>query len=104
MQGIVEDREMKKYIYSFQAGKAVGLDEFHVEFLQSAPPAFTAMLRHLMNLVLTKRVELDERWLLGVIRLLYKKEPASSLANWRPICLLQMVYKLTAAILHDSFS
>lgn len=54
-----------------------------------------------MTLVLTKRVELDKRWLLGVIRLLYKKEPATSLCNWRPICLLQMVYKLTAAILHD---
>ena len=46
MEGMVEDKEMKKYLYSFQAGKSAGLDEFHVEFLHAAPPSFVAMLRH----------------------------------------------------------
>eukprot|EP00961_Rhodomonas_salina_P129076 1738956-Rhodomonas_salina.1 len=38
---------------------------------------------------------------MGQIRLLFKKEPATNLRNWRPVCLLQMIYKLVSLVIND---
>eukprot|EP00961_Rhodomonas_salina_P129200 1740464-Rhodomonas_salina.1 len=38
---------------------------------------------------------------MGQIRLLFKKEPATNLPNWRQVCLLQMIYKLVSLVIND---
>lgn len=77
-----------KYLGRMKERKAAGLDRFHVEFLRHADVSVQEYVHHLINLILSKQVLIHEDFLVGEIRLLYKKEPASNLRNWRPVCLL----------------
>eukprot|EP00961_Rhodomonas_salina_P106615 1435926-Rhodomonas_salina.1 len=52
-------------------------------------------------MILSQKIKIDEAFLESEIRLLFKKEPATNLRNWRPVALLQMVYKLVSLILND---
>uniref|UniRef100_H3H9D1 Reverse transcriptase domain-containing protein n=1 Tax=Phytophthora ramorum TaxID=164328 RepID=H3H9D1_PHYRM len=40
----------------------------------------------------------------GIVRLLYKKGPREDPANWRPICLQQVIYKTYAGVLARRFT
>eukprot|EP00961_Rhodomonas_salina_P005451 73774-Rhodomonas_salina.1 len=60
------------------------------------------LLLHWINLLLEGHTVIDEHWLLGQIKFLFKgKEPASYLKHWRPICLLKLMYHLYALVLND---
>ena len=54
-----------------------------------------------MNRILFDGDELPEDWRGGIVCFLLKKEPNSSLKNWRPICLLQLSYKIFTAIVNS---
>eukprot|EP00961_Rhodomonas_salina_P072331 971623-Rhodomonas_salina.1 len=102
LRGSVTRDQLLAFIGRVRAGKAVGLDEFHAEFLRDPPDGFITLLLHWLNILLEGRDVIDEYWLLGQIKFLFKgKEPASSLKNWRPICLLKLMYRLYALILND---
>eukprot|EP00961_Rhodomonas_salina_P030990 416953-Rhodomonas_salina.2 len=90
-----------KYIGRIKERKAAGLDRFHAEFLKHADKSVQRFIHRMVNSILKQEVQIDECFLVGEIRLLFKKEPSANLPNWRPICLLQMVYKLVSLILND---
>lgn len=77
------------------------MDSFHVEFLKHADRSFQEFVHRLINLYLEQTLLIDEEFLMGQIRLLFKKEPATNLRNWRPVCLLQMIYKLVSLVVND---
>lgn len=101
LAGRVTFEEFTKYLKKLKEKKAAGVDKFHVEFLKHAHTDLQKFVHHLVNLYLEQTLLIDEDFLLGEIRLLFKKEPATNLRNWRPVCLLQMIYKLVAVILND---
>uniref|UniRef100_H3H5C5 RNase H type-1 domain-containing protein n=1 Tax=Phytophthora ramorum TaxID=164328 RepID=H3H5C5_PHYRM len=45
-----------------------------------------------------------QSWKQGIVRLLYKKGPREDPANWRPICLQQVIYKTYAGVLARRFT
>eukprot|EP00961_Rhodomonas_salina_P298157 3937844-Rhodomonas_salina.1 len=103
LRGSISRAQLLSYIERVKAGKAVEFDGFHAEFLRDAPPAFINLLLHWINLLLEGSVMIDEYWLLGQIKFLFKgKEPATWLKHWRPICLLKLMYRLFSLILNDS--
>eukprot|EP00961_Rhodomonas_salina_P156717 2110359-Rhodomonas_salina.1 len=102
LRGVITAEQQGTYISQVRAGKAVGFDSFHAEFLHAAPLAFVNLLHYWINLLLEGTVQIDKYWLLSQIKLLFKgKEPATWLKHWQPICLLKLMYRLYSLILND---
>ena len=80
--------------------KVPGLDglpvEFYLKFWGILGPVVLEVLTEVL-----RRGTLEGSMAVGVITLLYKKGDASDLANWRPLTMLCVDYKLLAKVLAD---
>eukprot|EP00961_Rhodomonas_salina_P115868 1559357-Rhodomonas_salina.1 len=77
LRGALSMDQLVAYISRMRDGKAVGFDQFHVEFLKNQPDGFLKLLLHWINMLLEGRTAIDEYWLFGQIKFLFKgKEPA----------------------------
>jgi hypothetical protein len=71
------------------------------ELLRYAPYRMKEVVLTCINLVLTGEAQPPRSWLGGLIRFLLKKEDVLDTAGYRPICLLDTVYKCLSAIIRD---
>lgn len=89
--------ELTQAAKKLQSGKATGLDGFSPDLYQRIP----ALLRSVL-LVWTKSIErgfLPREFRTAAVSLIYKKGPADSLDNYRPISVLPTAYKIVTKAL-----
>lgn len=91
-------REVEEAARSLKGGKVPGVDGLPIEFYR----AFFPQLKE--DLVKVYQEGLEEGHLphsmrTGLVTLIYKKGPRENLANWRPITLLAVDYKILAKAL-----
>ena len=88
--------DLKSSLDAMSPNKSPGVDgipaEFYSAFWPELAPDFTALAAELLE----GRVPLPYQHHLGVLTLTHKRGPKGDLANWRPIALLCVDYKLLA--------
>lgn len=75
-----------------------------MEFLKHTDESLQQYIHHFVCLILKEKINIHKNFLESKIHLLFKKEPAMNLRNWRLVALLQMIYKLVSLILNDRLS
>jgi hypothetical protein len=73
--------------------KAPGENLVPAELWKVAPEFATRILFNNINRVL-EGGPLPAHWCGGIVQFLFKKQPATDISNWRPVCLLAVSYRL----------
>ena len=92
-----------KHLHCMANRKAPGDDMVVSELWKNAPEWAKQLLFAEINAVLMGK-PMPDHWRGGTVQFLFKKPPASSLPNWRPICLLNVSYRLYSSIITDRLS
>ena len=92
-----------KHLHCMANRKAPGDDMVVAELWKNAPEWAKQLLFAEINAVLMGK-PMPDHWRGGTVQFLFKKPPASSLPNWRPICLLNVSYRLYSSIITDRLS
>ena len=71
------------------------------ELVRFAPDKVRETIRRCLNRILDEGAPLPSSWKGGLIRFLFKKGDVQDIACYRPVCLLDTIYKLLSAILTD---
>jgi ribonuclease HI len=71
------------------------------EFLRYAPRSMKETVRTCINSILTGEAPPPRSWMGGLICFLLKKEDVLHISGYRPVCLLDTVYKVLSAIITD---
>ncbi len=71
------------------------------EFIRHAPGSMKETIRTCINSNLTGEAPPPRSWMGGLICLLLKKEDVLHIPGYRPVCLLDTVYKVLSAIITD---
>jgi hypothetical protein len=79
--------------------KAPGLGSINAELIQAAGPQTNRRIHYLVTNIWTKE-EMSNEWSLALICPIYKKEEKSECNNCRGISLLNIVYKVIAAVIN----
>ena len=90
--------EVKEAIKQTKKGTAPGPDNITIDLLRKAGKTINRKLAVLFNLCL-KHSKVPDDWNTAIIMLLYKKGNPKDLNNYRPISLLNCVYKLFTKII-----
>ena len=91
--------EVKKAFFNMEAGKTPGLDGLRAEFYRTFISEVGPRICEVLNDVF-KKGKLSDTQRMGLITLLFKKKGSrADLANWRPISLLNVDYKILTKIL-----
>ena len=95
-------KELQRVLKKLKMGKASGHDDVVPEFWKvlSLSPAAADELLGLCNHCWSKK-SIPESWRLAKVVLLFKKGDAALPANYRPISLLPVGYKVLAALVHQ---
>lgn len=87
------EREIQHAIESLRLSKSPGEDGITNEILKAIVEPLTPLLTYLFNEIISQKI-IPQQWETAVIRLLYKKGDPKEIGNYRPISLLQTIYKL----------
>ena len=101
LRGVVSREDLVYRISQLSRGKAPGEDGFVYEFLKDGPPCLIDAVLEAVNALLTRQAAVPEAWKGGIIRLLYKKGNPMDCCNYRPVVLLNAVYKVYTATVTD---
>ncbi|VDO20516.1 unnamed protein product, partial [Heligmosomoides polygyrus] len=85
--------EIRHAISSVKKRTAPGPDRIRPEHLKNLPPALINTLARLFTRYLSE-CKVPSQWKTSKTALLYKKGDVHDIGNYRPICLLSVVYKL----------
>ncbi|KAK6763711.1 hypothetical protein RB195_024150 [Necator americanus] len=75
-----------------------GLDRIKPEHLKYLPPVLINRLGRLFTLYLSE-CKVPKQWKTSKTVLLYKKGDPQDIGNYRPICLLSVIYKLLTRVI-----
>ena len=81
--------------------RAPGPDELPFELLKHAPDGVKRVILDCINSILTGEAIPPRSWLGGLISFLLKKDAVLDISGYRPVCLLDTVYKVLSAIVTD---
>jgi hypothetical protein len=87
------ETEIKGALFQMEKNKAVGPDKIPIEFYQSCWEIVRTNIIQLFSDFLDDKVDIS-RMNYGIITLLPKVSDASKIQHYRPICLLNCLYKL----------
>ncbi|KAH7706674.1 hypothetical protein AAVH_26088 [Aphelenchoides avenae] len=90
--------EVEAALSTMKNGKAPGPDGVKAETLKAGGPTLWKHLARLFTQCLRKK-KIPPQWKESTTVLLYKKGDARNLKNYRPICLLSVIYKLFTKVL-----
>ena len=102
--GVIGEQEIEKALKKIKKGKAEGHDQIIGEFLRELGPRGKTKLKEEFNSVMQGKREVPEDWKQARIRLVWKKGDKRSVANYRPIAIISVVYKLFSIILQGRLS
>ena len=101
IRGKVTLEDVQRAIRRMRNNRSPGQNGVPAEAWKHASEEAIQTLCDAMKRVLFDGDELPEDWRGGIVRFLLKKEPNSALKNWRPICLLQISYKIFTSIVNS---
>ena len=81
--------------------RAPGPDGLPYELIKEAPDSLKNIILTCINTILAGNARPPQSWLGGLVRFLLKKEEVTVISGYRPVCLLDTVYKLLSAVLTD---
>ncbi|KAE9412377.1 hypothetical protein Angca_004664, partial [Angiostrongylus cantonensis] len=90
--------EIRHAILPVKNRTAPGLDKIRPDHLKNLPPVFVNTLAWLFTRYLTECKVLTQ-WRASKTVLLFKKGDLHDIGNYRPICLLSVVYKLFTRVI-----
>ncbi|KAH7695018.1 reverse transcriptase [Aphelenchoides avenae] len=90
--------EVEAALVTMKNGKAPGPDGVRAEMLKAGGPTLWKQLARMFTRCVRKK-KIPPQWKESTTVLLYKKGDAKNLKNYRPICLLSVVYKLFTKVL-----
>ncbi|XGW34775.1 hypothetical protein V3C99_018637, partial [Haemonchus contortus] len=90
--------EIRHAITSMRNGTAPGPDRIKAEHLKSLPPVIVKTLARLFTRYLSQ-CKVPTSWKTSKTVLLYKKGDPDDIGNYRPICLLSVIYKLFTRVI-----
>ncbi|KAK6756769.1 hypothetical protein RB195_014912 [Necator americanus] len=90
--------EIRHAIMSVRNRTAPGLDRIRPEHLKSLPPVLINTLARLFTRYLSE-CKVPKQWKTSKTVLLYKKGDPHDIGNYRPICLLSVIYKLSTRVI-----
>lgn len=99
----IKEDEITQVIKKFPRKKASGEDGIPYEVYRANMPLFTMIFIELFNDCLANLLDLPGSSISKII-LLYKKEDATNLKNWRPISLTNTDYKILTKVLNSRLS
>jgi hypothetical protein len=92
--------EIKKVIYEMKHNSAPGPDGFPAEFFQKFWETIHLDIVHLFNDFYNGNLKI-ERLNYGMVTLLPKVDNVADMKNFRPICLLNVCYKIISKVLNN---
>ena len=93
-------KELKSTLKNLKNNKAPGPDEILNEYLKNLPNLAVKSLLHVLNNAL-KKGQIPDSWLQGYILPIYKKDEKSEPQNYRPITLLNNIWKLLSSMCNN---
>jgi len=94
----IESWEIQLAIKQSKKGKAPGPDNINIDLIEAAGEIICEKIAHLFNECL-KQSKVPDDWNEAIIILLHKKGDARDIANFRPISLLNNIYKLFTKVI-----
>ena len=95
-------KEIKLAIMSQSNNKATGDDQIPSEIFKNNIHIFSYLIERMFKKY--HKEGFPKKWKKGVVTLLYKKGDTSNLDNYRPITLLQTIYKIWATVITNRIS
>ena len=96
--GKVSLEDVKMTINVMKSGKSQMDNQVPIKAWKNAPDYALQVLCDAINEYLVDKKPIPPDWEGGVVKFLLEKEPSSEMKNWRPICLLQVSYKIYTSI------
>lgn len=94
----IEKDEIKKAIRSLKNNKSFGEDRIPGEVFKENENMMTEILYEIVQ-NMTEQNQLPQQLVHGIITLLHKKKSKTETNNYRPICLLNIAYKIITIII-----
>lgn len=95
--------ELQSTLEKFHKNKAPGPDTIPYEILQNLNKTNLIIILHLFNLILTDET-IPKNWKQSTTVLIFKNDDKTNISNYRPITLLNTLYKVYATILNNRIS
>lgn len=93
LEKVFSESEIKRAVFSMEKNTAPGPDHFRVEFYQHCWEIIKDDLTNLFADFHKKNLDIG-RFNYGIITLLAKVKDANTIKQYRPICLLNVIYKI----------
>ena len=94
-------QELVSAIKSLKSNKCKDTAGIKAEMLKAGGQSLTDVLLDLYNKVLAQTMEIPKSWKHSVITVLYKNGDATLPQNYRPICIIPLLYKLFSKLLYN---
>ena len=94
-------RELEHAIGQLKQGKAKDNSGIIAEMLKQGGPTLRRVLLNLYNDVIQPNATTPQNWKQAQIKVLYKSGDARQPQNYRPICVIPLLYKLFARLLYN---
>ena len=94
----IEENEIRKAIRSLKNNKSFGDDRIPSEVFKENEDKMVEIMKEMVE-GLEEDNEMTGQWTHGIITLLHKKKSKTDTNNYRPICLLNIAYKLVTIII-----
>ena len=101
LRGPISEEDLEFGLQQLPNGKAPDESGIPYELLKQAPDGMKKTIRVCLNQILEGRADPPRAWLGGLVRFLFKKGDPMDIACYRPVCLLDTVYKVLSGILTD---
>ena len=95
------ENELVRAIKTLKSGKCQDSAGIKAEMLKNTGDSTRRVLLELFNSVLQGTSETPKSWRLSVVKVLYKSGDPADPKNYRPICIIPLLYKLFSKLLYS---
>ena len=95
------EEEFTKAMKSLKTNRCKDSAGVKAEMLKNGGSALASVLLDLYNRAITKNMELPKAWKHSVVTVLFKSGDAMLPQNYRPICIIPLLYKLFSKLLYN---
>jgi hypothetical protein len=101
LRGAITMEDFEFLLRQLPNNRAPGPDGLPYELIKEAPDSLKSIILTCVNKILTGDARPPKSWLGGLVRFLLKKEEVTVISGYRPVCLLDTIYKILSAVITD---